>query len=326
MEFYFEKLYGDLTRVGHFSERDFGWRITQPEIPIEQFKNYSLNDADIVVIGDSFSISRIWQTKLIADGLKVCTLSWKELKADDSIPSDLGDMLRMAGFKGHRVILESVERIFQRRMASLTKAHYPIVKQEIIINTSFQMYPFTQRKRISLDKPNGGDWGTKALYNKIKLSLSLPEKYLKFGWVQPVKFDGCQLFSHRLCSYMLFIESDFKKETFSSITNVLTVNKNLQALDIQPIWLVIPDKSTVYLGYGKFNRNPYQNIWQQFAQYPELIAPDLGEVFTQQSRMIKDFYMPNDTHLSTNGFLYLGDFMTKGLHKLQANQPNPFAQ
>jgi hypothetical protein len=74
------------------------------------------------------------------------------------------------------------------------------------------------------------------------------------------------------------------------------------------------------------NKNPYQNIWQQFAQYPELIAPDLGSVFMQQSRIIKDFYMPNDTHLSTNGFLYLGDFMTKGLHKLQANQPNPFAQ
>jgi len=70
MEFYFEKLYGDLTRMGRFSERDFGWREQRPPIPPELFKDYSLADADILIIGDSFSASRIWQTKFIEDGLK----------------------------------------------------------------------------------------------------------------------------------------------------------------------------------------------------------------------------------------------------------------
>jgi hypothetical protein len=36
--------------------------------------------------------------------------------------------------------------------------------------------------------------------------------------------------------------------------------------------------------------------------------------------------MPNDTHLSTNGFLYMGDIMARGMRNLMNNEPNPFAQ
>jgi hypothetical protein len=323
MEFYFQRLYGDLTRIGNFPERDFGWQSPQPAIPSEQFKDYSLAEADILVIGDSFSVSRNWQTRLIADGLKLSTIEWKDLKTAETLPSDLGETLRASGFKGRYVIIESVERLFQSRMQLLAKNSHPIIKKDIVINSSFPLYPFTQREHFSLDKPNGGKWGFKTLYNKIKLSLELADNYLKSDAVQAVKFDGCQLFSHKLCSYALFIDGDFKKETFNSVANVLTINKNLLAVDIQPIWAVIPDKSTVYLGYGKLNQYPYQNIWTLFAQYPELTAPDLGELFIQKSRTMKDFYMPNDTHLSTHGFLSLGDLMLNELRKVQANQTKP---
>jgi hypothetical protein len=332
MEFYFERLYGDLTRMGRFSERDFGWQLPRPAIPPEQLKDYPLAEADILIIGDSFSVSRVWQSKLIMDGLKVSTLlwaelgTWQKLKTAEALPHDLGVVLRKSGFKGHYLIIESVEQLFQKRMKSLAKESYPIVKNKVIIDKSFPLYPFTQRETISLNKLNGADWGVKAVYNKIKISLNLPEKYLKSSAVQAVKFDGCQLFSHHLCQYAIFVDEDFKKETFNSIDNILEINKNLQAVDIQPIWMMVPDKATVYLGYGTLNKHPYQNIWQSFAQYPELIAPDLGTEFTQQSRLIKDFYMPNDTHLSTNGFLYLGDLMTHGMRNLQANKTKPFSQ
>jgi hypothetical protein len=326
MEFYFERVYGDLTRIGNFPERYFGWQSLQPAISSEQFKDYSLAEADILVIGDSFSISRIWQTRLIADGLKLSTIEWKELKTNESLPADLGETLRASGFKGHYVIIQSIERLFQNRMKSLAKESHRIVKKDII-NSSFPLYPFTQRERFSLDKPNGGNWGVKALYNTIKLFLDLPERYLKSGAVQAIKLDGCQFFSHRLCNYTIFVDgsndSDFKKETFTAIDNVLTVNKNLNNAGIQPIWAIIPDKATVYLGYGALNQYPYQNIWKLFSQYPELIAPDLGELFIQKSRTMKDFYMPNDTHLSTNGFLSLGDMMLNELRKLQTSQNKP---
>ncbi|MCX7066507.1 MAG: hypothetical protein NTW85_02245 [Methylococcales bacterium] len=324
MEFYFEKLYGDLTRVGYFTERDFGWRSPQQVIPPELFKDYPLAEADILVIGDSFSTPRAWQTRLVVDGLKVATMHWNELGKSvianhEPLPDNLGEALRAAGFKGRYLVIESIERYFQFRMETLSKEHNPIVKHDIGIDAA----PFAKRERISLSKLNGANWGLKALSNSIKLSL-MSNKYLKSHIVEAIKFDGCQLFSNRLCGYVLFVDEDFKKETFNSINNVLAANKNLQAVGIQPIWVIIPDKASIYLGYGEHNQHPYQNIWQQFAQYPELVAPDLGTIFTEKSRTIKDFYMPDDPHLSTNAYLYFGDFMSKELHKLQANQPNPF--
>jgi hypothetical protein len=327
MEFYFERLYGDLTRIGNFPERSFGWQSPQPAIAPELFKDYPLTEADILVIGDSFSVSRVWQSKLIADGLKVGTMTWQELRTKDEVlPSDLGVALRAAGFKGRYLIIESIERLFQQRMESLAKEHPPITKRDLIINADFPLYPFTKRKSISLEKLNGADWGVKTLYNSIKLALNLPEKYLKSGAVQAINFQGCELFSHRLCRYAIFVDGDFKKKTFNSIDNVLAINKNLQSVNIQAIWMVVPDKSTVYLGYGEHNTYPYQNIWQKFAEYPDITAPNLGTAFVQKSRTVKDFYMPNDTHLSTNGFLYLGEFMTRGLRNLQTNQAKPFSQ
>lgn len=325
MELYFEKIYGDLTRIGHFSEHHFGWNIPQPGVELENLKDYPLTEADILVIGDSFSVSRIWQSKLIADGFKVSSLKWQDMKPDDALRTDLGEAIRATGFKGRYLIIESVERVFQNRMKVLYKVNMPIAKQEVI-NTAFPLYPMTKRERVSFSQLNGLGWSIKTLYNTLILSLNLPEKYLKSDKVQASMFDGCQLFSHRLCRYQIFFDGDFKKETFTAIDNVLSVNKNLQNVGIQPIWMIVPDKATVYLGYGVLNKYPYQNIWQKLAEYPELIAPDLGTAFIKKSRIIKDFYMPNDTHMSNEGFLYLGDIMTNGLHNMQANKAKPFSE
>ena len=44
MEFYFEKLYGDLTRIGNFPERYFGWQSQQPAVAPENFKDYPMTE------------------------------------------------------------------------------------------------------------------------------------------------------------------------------------------------------------------------------------------------------------------------------------------
>lgn len=322
MEIYFEKLYGDLTRIGNFPERYFGWQLPQPSVSPDLFKDYPLNEADILIIGDSFSAGRMWQTKLVADGFKVGTMTWGELKTKDALQNDLGNALRSSGFKGRYVVIESIERLFQMRMNTLSKTpNYQIVKKSFTIKSDSPIFPFTTRERFSWNSINGGSWGVTTLYNSIKLFLNLPERYLKSGQVQAINFDGCQLFSHSLCNYAIFVTGDFEKPTFTSIDNVLIVNKNLKSSGIQPIWMIVPDKATVYLGYGKLNKHPYQNIWQLFAKQTEIIAPDLGSQFIRESRIIKDFYKPNDTHLSTNGSLYMGSVIENLIHNMMANQP-----
>jgi len=320
MEIYFEKIYGDLTRTGNFPERYFGWQLPQPSISLDLFKDYPLDEADILIIGDSFSMGRTWQTKLIAGGLKVGTIHWDDLKTNGILHSDLGNQLRASGFKGRYVIIESIERLFQIRMNTLYKApHHPIAKTLQVISSENHEDQLTSRERVSWNRVNGGGWGVTALYNSIKLFLNLPQNYIKSGLVQAININGCQWFSHRLCNFALFTTGDFDKPTFISIANVLTVNKNLKTADIEPIWVIVPDKATVYLGYGALNKYPYQNIWQQFAQYPELTAPDLSAAFIKESKILKDFYMPNDTHLSTNGFLYMGDLIANEMQNIMTN-------
>ena len=264
----------------------------------------------MLVIGDSFSAGLVWQSQLVAAGLKPATWYWKSLM----ICKDIGSAIRRAGFRGRYVIIESVERSFQK---GISRNCYKT------INTTKDAYtgpvPAVDRPRIaSANNPLGGDWMIKALYNKFKLSkLNASQRLIEFGSVQMAYIDGCRYFTNNMCEYGLFFSNDFKKRTYREITNVLSANRNLRKVGIQTIWLIVPDKSTIYLGFGKYNKNPYVNVWRELVQYEELIVPDLGERFAEESRRTKDFYAPNDTHLSTNGYLFLGDIVVSYINNLK---------
>lgn len=315
MEAYFGTLYGDLTRIGQLDEGDFGWRVQQPAVPANLLKSYFLPEADTLIIGDSFSSGLIWQSRLVAAGFKPSTLLWNNLKPC-GLGKNLGEVIRQAGFNGRHLIIENVERGFEDRVASSCDITGKI-KDTAFNGTPPATAPPNDHWQIFSDKePLGGDWVIHALINKIKLAyfFNPSAKDMEFGnGTRIVPIDGCRLFSNRLCDYGLFFSQDFGKKTFRSIDTVVALDHNLKKVGIDAIWLVIPDKATVYLGYGKLNVNPYENVWDTFAKYPELKAPHLGEMFMRQSRQAIDFYDPNNTHLSTSGYLYLGDLMVNFL-------------
>jgi hypothetical protein len=320
MEAYFGTLYGDLTRIGQLDEGDFGWHMQQPPVAVEFLKSYSLAEADILVIGDSFSNGLIWQSRLISAGFKPSTLKWDEFKPC-SLGLNLGEVVRQAGFKGRYVVIENVEHGFQNRMNSTCELTNEIkgIEYHGIPPPSD---PPIDHLQISLNRePLGGDFVINALINKIKLNYFFEStiSYMEFGNAETrvVPIDGCNLFSNKLCNYGLFYSHDFDKKTFNSIRNIIAVNIDLHRVGIESIWLAVPDKATVYLGYGKLNINPYVNMWDEFARHSELVAPNLGEAFIQKSQLIKDFYKPNDVHLSTNGYLYLGDIMASLIKRME---------
>jgi hypothetical protein len=332
VEAYFGTLYGDLTRMGYLDEGDFGWQMEQPPVPAEHLKNYHPAEADILVIGDSFSMALIWQSRLAATGYKLSTLNWNAFKPC-GLGQNIGEVIRQTGFKGSYVVLENIEHSFQDRM-SLTCEITSEIKAKAYNGASPPTSPpasspisFNREPLGGRSEPLGGGWVINALITKAKLAYSSKSAtdYMEFGnatyRTRVVPIDGCNLFSHRLCNYGLFYTRDFQKKTFTSIDEVLSINRNLQKAGINTIWLVIPDKATVYLGYGKLNMNPYANIWNEFAQHAELTGPNLGEAFKQKSRLIKDFYKPNDVHLSTNGYLYLGDLMADIIKRPERDSP-----
>lgn len=323
LETYFGALYGDLTRIGQLDERDFGWQMHQPTVPEGLLKSYPLDEADVLVIGDSFSNGLIWQSRLISAGYKPSTLSWRKLKPC-SLGANLGQLIRHGGFRGHYVVIENVEHGFQDRM-SRTCELSDTLDGKAYNGLPPQAAPPTDRMLTTLSRDHlGGAWVMNALVNKIKLAYFFDvssTKYLDFGnaGARVVPIDGCNLFSNRLCSYGVFYAKDFEKKTFSALENVLSMSRELRKENLEPIWLVVPDKATVYLGYGKLNANLYVNVWDNLAGHTELVAPNLGEAFRQQSRLIKDFYKPNDVHLSTNGYLYLGDLMVDLIKRQNTN-------
>ena len=59
--------------MGLLPETLFGWTKPQPALDAKWMQQASMQEADVLVIGDSFSDSRVWQTVLTQHGLKVRT-------------------------------------------------------------------------------------------------------------------------------------------------------------------------------------------------------------------------------------------------------------
>jgi hypothetical protein len=113
--------YGDLTRVGALSDDLFGWRGEQPAVSALLLVSSPVPQADVLVIGDSFSLppgphrdhGLVWQSRLVAAGYRVATMHWD--RAHPLCP-DFHDWIRSLGFRGRWVLLESVEREVDGRL------------------------------------------------------------------------------------------------------------------------------------------------------------------------------------------------------------------
>ena len=101
---------GPLTRMGKISESLFGWTREQPAINPVYLVNASWQEADMLAIGDSFSMPRLWQSALVQRGIKVHTETWEAMR---NICEDFPEWLHGKGFKGRYVVIEVVEHNFQ---------------------------------------------------------------------------------------------------------------------------------------------------------------------------------------------------------------------
>jgi hypothetical protein len=84
---------GDLTRMGMLPEKHFGWTAPQPKIEKTLLISSNWIDADVLVIGDSFSEKLIWQSRLVQAGYKVRTENWASI---GQICNDFNDWLNLS--------------------------------------------------------------------------------------------------------------------------------------------------------------------------------------------------------------------------------------
>ncbi len=289
----------ELTRMAMLPESMFGWSKAQPVIDTTLMHQSSWREADVLVIGDSFSDGRIWQTVLTKAGLHVRTESWDSVRG---ICEDFMPWVREQGFNGKYIVFESVERNIAdgvaRSVACKQMQFHPSIYADMPRGTPVTSF-----------NPNHGDYSGKLSVGIQTLIRAWQYERLSRapdfkGWNLPngVKMarvnHGCDLFSHEKCNDALFLVHDRVEELpENTLDNVAKLNERLHG--IKPIWVFIPNKSTAYL-YS--NKKFWDEAERRFA------APNLLHM-TQQAIHNKtvDLYPANNTHFSTTGYLLMGD-------------------
>lgn len=301
---FFTTYNGDLTRVGKWLESDFGMSEAQQPIDPKLLVSSSIQNADILVIGDSFSENLYWQTALTKSGKSVATIHWGAI---GFICEDLPIRLKESGFKGQHIIIQSVERVAENQFEKSVNCSS---SKQITFDSSRVSKP-TDISLIDEKFNINGQFltGLQALYHSAAIRL-IPH-YSKIHnfkststHIQPIN-DGCLYFTNRHCHYGLFFHEDFKRTSLNSktIKNIKILKDRLKKY--HTTWVVIPNKSSIYSDKSSLEEN--NPFWGSIET--EGLGPNLFEVIQKNKVLIKDFYAPNDSHFSTKGYFFVGELL-----------------
>lgn len=315
LSFYLQPLSGELTRIGHLAERDFG--PNRPQAGLTRNANDTpATAADVLVLGDSFSDKNAWQTTFAAaSGLKTLTYHY-----DDTPCLDYWLTQAASGkLSGHAkvIIIESVERNFIRRF---TDEAAPCAAAPLPPRPAAAETLSGQRSHLDLFPMNI------AHLLKTLSNHSAPDNRTGrtlFQRTAMVSLTRADLFSSKRSGQLLYYAVDDERrqqfwspERASRALAYLTRYRDMAAAHgIRLMVVVIPDKSAVYAPWVRQGQLPDV---PGYALYPR-IADTLGEDadlltrFRAEAERRIDFYAPNDTHLSLDGFRYLGELLATQL-------------
>lgn len=290
--------YGDLTRIGHLAEEDYGWTKPAPKIDPALLKAAPVNEADILVIGDSFSMTLYWQAALVKEGYRVATTYWGQYGT--VMCDDFDQWIEQSGFKGKLIIFESVERLLDERTVDGQTC------KKVVKPLEARLKPFVAPAELpgpdALPNWNARfDTGPNAYYNAWRAKRSPVD--LEFNKNTRVRAlpGGCKYFSHRACNQLPVFSDDVGNGplTLGTLDRIKAfVEKHNKK--IPQMWFVIPNKNTVYL---------QPDFSKEFeAGFREAkLGPDIYAFAREKHAQVMDFYFPNDTHLSMHGQIALGE-------------------
>ena len=290
---------GDLTRIGRLSETAFGPTAQSTTIDPALRVSSALEDADVLVIGDSFSAPLRWQSVLVAHGMRVATVHWEAL---GPVCADLEGLLRRQGFRGKTVVIESVERALDDRL------------DRSLACTTRQDPHALQTRHVARDRETAGASGLntrESLFTGLLTSLhtwralhtDAPEVVNRRGGAEQVRIQrltgGCQRFSHRACDRGLFFAQDRTAPVFSSAMVDRMQRLSARHPGLHVTWLVVPNKTSIYL-------QPDRASHVGGVLTATGLGPDLFGALARESLQTRDVYSPNDTHTSVEGHLVIG--------------------
>jgi len=313
-----EPLFGDLTRIGKWTEHDFGPNTEHPIIHF-QSSGQSLPNHDVVVLGDSFTARNLWQSVLFDNsgyivksfqyGSQNCIPAWIEAAIAEPTNSI--------------IMVETVERSFIERFS-----HIPSC---------------SNRKPIPSDVPAGITTNLRPdfpptlnplylLYSAIntgKLNI-FPEKNFNSNGVINIPLRAeCARFSNRRNDRLLYYAEDDMKQQWSAqeirdaVANVLHIQKEVERSGKKFVFIIAPDKSSVYqtclLRDNAIRTMPNIN---EILIASGVNAPNMQTTFKDKINTIVDLYDPDNTHWSEAGYILAGETISRYISgSLHGNRP-----
>ena len=304
LSFYLQPLSGDLTRIGNLAERDFG--ATQPQASLSrQANDASPTDADVLVLGDSFSARNAWQTVLSqSTGLKTLSYHYDELPCLDYWLEQAAS--GKLSNKARTLIIQSSERDFMRRFTEQSSSCEPAPLQASKIAAEILT---SQRSRLDL-LPMNIMHVLKTQSNHLAMSSSSGK--VRFQRTIMVNLTRNDLFSNRLSGHLLYYAVDIERreqywspeQADQALAYLARYHDMAAARGVRLLVIAIPDKSSVYAPWVAAGQLPvmpgynlHPRLASQFGHYADLLTP-----FREAAGKSADFYAPNDTHLSLDGY------------------------
>jgi hypothetical protein len=296
MSFYFGAIRGDLTRVGGFSERDYAAKLPQPTEIIAK-NDVALEDADVIVLGDSFSNKLLWQGEFEAlTGQRTLTYHY----ANAGCVANWIRWIQTRKLKpGALVLIESVERSFVPRFAEFMPCP-PITPSPV----HRQLGNYTGRwleTGLSVDIVNN----LRVLANSMMLTNS-QDAYVS-GRVVNAALTRTDRFTNRRADRVLYHAEDEEKSAWrerqidSAVEHLSGAKAGFASQGVRFSLLLVPDKSSVYLtDLSRPRLRPTQIAQKLHAR--GLWAFDTQACFRLQAENSRDFYLPDDQHLGTAGY------------------------
>jgi len=325
--FYIQPLEGELTRLGSYAERDFGWNLPQKKVRedarlITNYQDYS----DVLIVGDSFSTNGIWQPFFRQyTGLSYVTLDIRK--------TSLPDLLASKPFRAYPpkiVILQSVERELLFFFKDLNFGCNDKKQQDVYIPLKGIAeqpeigYYVETRKTFDLRNINL-KYAASVVVNTVIRGISSGDSKNtnKFYLINNT------LFSNKRSGELLIYEGDMQKSAWRNedLARAACSIRGLQSR-VQSngktffIFMLAPDKSTAY---AEFTVTPeFRNIFQSAE-----VLEDYGVNVPRLDLILKaaihsgekDIYIPSSTHWSARGYALAAEGISEFIKKRSVSSP-----
>lgn len=296
---------GDLARLGAFAERDYAPREPQPA-PRIAANTVALEDADIVVLGDSFSNRLVWQGELEAmTGQRTLTFQYGEAGC---ISNWLQWMHTQRLKPGALVVVETVERSYVSRFSQMSSCP--------------KVTPLPMRRHFEVDKKSWMDSGLsldivfqlRVLLNTARLGS---QTSYRAGESVNAALKRSDRFTDRRADRLLYHADDETKDAWrvpqleGAQARLAQERAAFEASGQRFLMLVIPDKSSVYL--EDMVKPPMRAVTlTRDLQQAGLAPVDTRACFRSLATAVPDFYLPDDMHVGVNANRLLAAMIAQG--------------